>query len=174
MISLQTIMGWFSKKEPKKQTSKFSIGDFVIIIPPWVDDTRLVKIEGFTDFGPIASDGEPVFGHVMLYSPLAWDTLLTLTPLQRLALYSESLLPIHETDFTLNYMGTPKCSIADGVKELADEWYLSQPINQIELIEGREIIGTVLKAPNKRRRLKRQASPKQPKSSRVVSQNPEI
>lgn len=166
--------GWFKKTEPKIVEHKFNIGDFVIIIPPWLDDTRLVQITGYTDFGPVVSDNAPAIGHTMLYSPVAWEALQSLTPLQRLALFSESLQPIHVTDYTLNYNRPAKCTVDDGVKELADAWYLQQPINQIELIEGREQITITLKAPQKRRRLKRQATPKRQKPTRVVTNEPNI
>ena len=151
----------FKKTEEPIKKMPFPIGSFIIHIPPFLDNTQLGKIVRYDNFGNPVTDTFVAIGYCIPFSPLALETILKLTPLERLAIFSQFLLPKHEIDYTLNYQTLTSNSIPETIIQEANVWYDNQPVNNIEIIVEELEPHTVTKIKRKRRTKTR--TPRPPK-----------
>lgn len=156
------IKKFFTKNDPVMQT--YPIGHWIIHVPTYIDTIQLGKITHYSFNKPVTKDFI-AFGYCIPFSPLALETILSLSPIQRLALFSTMPLPKHKTDFTLNYNEPLPNTINPDLISNANDWYETLPINQIEIIQER-----IAQTPKKRIYRKRKVST--PKRSPLLNQDP--
>lgn len=155
---------WFNKEPPS--INPYPIGHWIIHVPTFVDSIELGKITHFSFNKPVTKDFI-AFGYSIPYSPLALETILSLSPIQRLALFTQMPLPKHKTDYTLNYVDPLPNTIPVELIAEANDWYDTLPINQIEIIQER-----IVEAPKKRIYRKRKIA--NPKPSPILKKDPSL
>jgi len=154
----------FTKDPPVQHT--YPIGHWIIHVPTYIDSIQLGKITHYSFNKPVTKDFI-AFGYTIPFSPIALETILSLTPIQRLALFSQMPLPKHETDYTLNYNQPLANTISPELTSEANDWYETLPINQIEIIQERT-------PPTPKKRIYRKRKIAQPKRSPILNQDPSL
>lgn len=176
MTIFDSIRKFFSPPAPPEPRRKFPIGSYILHIPEFIDVLELGRVTHYDNFGHPVTNKFIGIGYCIPFSPLALDTLMKLSPVERLAIFSQYLLPIHDLDRTLNFETLDRERITEDLLEQANEWYNSQPINQIEIIADTIKEPQSPNKPPRKKRLKKTATKKvnTPKRIPIVNSEPEL
>ena len=133
---MRKILNFFKSLFPSKTINRynFPIGSYILHIPEFVDVMELGRVTHYDSFGNPVTNKFVGYGYCIVFSPIAFQALQKLTPIERLAIFSQYLLPIHDMDRTLNFETITIERISEETLAAAITWYEEQPINQIELI----------------------------------------
>jgi hypothetical protein len=171
------MMNWFKnlfKKENPPKPQKFPIGSFIIHIPLFVDNTQVGKIVEYSSFGYPITENFIANGYCIPYSPIAFDAIMSLSPLQRLAILSPHIIPIDEAKVTLNFETLVEQSVSAESIDAANQWYDSLPINRIEVIaEAVETKQVITRKPRKKKVVRQPIAKRVKKQPGIISE-PEL
>lgn len=182
LLKLRKFFSWcmnafIGNKSQQVKAPKYEIGTFIIHIPEFVDHIQVGQIIRYDKFGHPVTNTFLAIGYTIPYSPVAFDAIMKLSPLQRLAIFSEQLLPIYDIDRTLNFETLDRGVIEADTIRRANEWYASLPINQIEIIsdyQKGEPSTAIKKIRKKRIKKTTPVTPRVKKPTGIVESPPEL